>query len=566
MRWPFHFGNAARADDHASAAQPPAPPRPRDWASLAPIQRAIDDAPLTAPSIEFSRSLAGSNEPPLHLETLGHHRTPDGPRGLVVGIANPIESYAPTTELVDRPRRRSEATVSVQAAPEGLPSAMATGAGSLDALEDDSGPDVLARVLPALAGGGPSAPVAISRLTDAGSVELGALRPVQRTTETASAPAAEAGVAAYGNQPPPAPPAGARLSLGLSRRHGLGAPIRSAGPAAVQRSTPPPEFPPSPAETPAGREPHPVAGAFVSELSLQPAGDEDRAQVAGPEQWLRPLPIARRQGAVGRAEGSESSVSSESIGAAPAAGGMGGQTSPSTQLAPALGAVPVSIQRIVGTEALRPVAQQPRSIPEQRRSTPTVPLTSLRPPLTSVRLPAEPAFVGVPVSHSRSLEMFSEMPQPAVQRSPVIPWGPTGAGAPVVRAFRASDSKPLVWNVQRQMPTESPSEDPIVGATSAGEGPSPGAPMMAAAPAAVPAAGAAPTSGEAEGVPHPSEASSASAGGPGAGVPAAGAAAAPHGEKELYELAQALFHPLMRLFRREVLNERERAGFVTDLR
>jgi hypothetical protein len=65
-------------------------------------------------------------------------------------------------------------------------------------------------------------------------------------------------------------------------------------------------------------------------------------------------------------------------------------------------------------------------------------------------------------------------------------------------------------------------------------------------------------------VPQPGQAPAAAAGGPGSGAPAA--AAAPHGEKELHELAQALFHPLMSMVRREVLIERERAGFVTDLR
>ena len=89
--------------------------------------------------------------------------------------------------------------------------------------------------------------------------------------------------------------------------------------------------------------------------------------------------------------------------------------------------------------------------------------------------------------------------------------------------------------------------------------------MMAAAPAAVPAAGAAPMSGGPAGVPQPGEAPPAGATGPGAGAPAT-AGAAPHGEKELHELAQALFHPLMSMVRREVLIERERAGFVTDLR
>jgi hypothetical protein len=107
----------------------------------------------------------------------------------------------------------------------------------------------------------------------------------------------------------------------------------------------------------------------------------------------------------------------------------------------------------------------------------------------------------------------------------------------------------------------------MTGAAPAGQGPSAGTPMMAAAPAIAPTAGAAPgPGGGAEGAPHPGEAMAAGggAGGPGGGAPGAGAT--PHGEKELYELAQALFHPLMSLFRREVLTERERAGFVTDLR
>ena len=552
MRWPFHFGNAARADKDSSAAEPPAPPRRRDWASLAPIQRAIGDAPLTAPSVEFSRSLAGSDEPPLHLETLGHHRTLDGPQGLVMGIANPIESYAPTTELVGRPRRPSEAAVSVQAASEGLPTTPVSGAASTDNLDDESAPDLLSRVLPALTGGGSSAPVAISRLTDASTVELGALRPVQRSTETTSAPAAE--VAAHGNQPPPAPPAGTRLSLGLSRRHGLGAPIRGADTASVQRSTAAPEVQSSPGDTPPAEEPHSTAGSPVSAPTLQLAVEE----VARPEQLLPHLPIARRQAPVGHGEGSEPPISTEATGTAPAAGDVQKQVSPSAQHAPARSAAPISIQRIVGTEPLRPGVQIPRSTPAQHRTTPTVPLTSLQPPLTSLRLRGESAFVSLPASRAPSLETFGEMPQPAVQRSAVA------SGAPVARAFRAPDSNPLVWNVQRLAPGESPGEPPTTSAPSAGEGPSPGSPMMAAAPAAVPSAGAGPTSGEAEGVPQPGQAPAAAAGGPGSGAPAA--AAAPHGEKELHELAQALFHPLMSMVRREVLIERERAGFVTDLR
>ena len=83
--------------------------------------------------------------------------------------------------------------------------------------------------------------------------------------------------------------------------------------------------------------------------------------------------------------------------------------------------------------------------------------------------------------------------------------------------------------------------------------------VPAAAPAAV-------VGRESAGIPAPGEAGPAGAGGPGAGAPAAGSVPAPHGEKEIYELAHELFPPLMSMLRREVLTERERAGFVTDLR
>jgi hypothetical protein len=90
---------------------------------------------------------------------------------------------------------------------------------------------------------------------------------------------------------------------------------------------------------------------------------------------------------------------------------------------------------------------------------------------------------------------------------------------------------------------------------------------MAESPAMTPAA--APAAGvgrESAGIPAAGEAGAAGAGGPGESAPGAGSAPAPRGEKEIYELAHELFPPLMSMLRREVLTERERAGFVTDLR
>lgn len=582
MRWPFHFGKAARADGDA-VPQAAAPPRRRDWASVAPIQRAIGDAPLTAHSLEFRRSLAGSEAPPLSLETLGHHRSPEGPQGLVMGIADPIATYASTAELIGRPRRRAEAAAGVQATSWGHSSAPEADFGPPATQDEDSEPDVPSRMLPAVPVEPPGTPTPVSRLTDASRVELGPLRPVQRSPETAAqVPPTEAGGAPPVNQPAPGLPAGTRLNLGLSRRHGLGAPIRSTEVAAVQRSAEPaasPAVPPpaevqrAPAETPAAAEPQTGAPLAVSELSHQP-GDEDRFRAPIPAEGLAPLPPIRRQGGRGNSDGPDSILAAEEAGTAPDAPSAGPEMQghgSAVPIGPALGSAPASIQRLMGTGPSRPGLRESRTAPESHRTTPTVPLAPFRPPLTTIRMPGEPQLVGMTGGQpSRSFGAAGDMPQPATQRSPALAWSPSGApgGGSGTHAFRAPEPGPLVWNVQRLAPGEAPAAEPMAGAPSAGQSPSAGTPMMAAAPAPAPTAGAAPGSGGgAGGAPHPGEAPApggGAAGGQGGGAPAGGAA--PHGDKELYELAQALFHPLMSLLRREVLTERERAGFVTDLR
>lgn len=112
MRWPLPNwlrGVAGRDDpslgraDGARAAPGPDPgpiPGPdRDagrvaWRELPPVQRAVGAAPLTAPSAEFARGLAGRRVPDLMLAPLGHDVTADGPAGLVSGIAMPLVQRA----------------------------------------------------------------------------------------------------------------------------------------------------------------------------------------------------------------------------------------------------------------------------------------------------------------------------------------------------------------------------------------------------------------------------------------------------------------------------------------
>ena len=109
MRWPFSNWrrSAAGGDDsppgeHAGGAIAPDPaaasadagPRPAAWRELAPIQRAVTAAPLTAPSVEFARDLAGRRQPDPMISPLGHAITTGGPVGLVSGIATPLVQRA----------------------------------------------------------------------------------------------------------------------------------------------------------------------------------------------------------------------------------------------------------------------------------------------------------------------------------------------------------------------------------------------------------------------------------------------------------------------------------------
>jgi hypothetical protein len=568
MRWPFHFGKAARPEDEQAAPAPPPPPQRHDWASLAPIQRTIGDIPLTAPSVEFGQSLAGSEEPALSLEPLGHHRSPEGPQGIVAGIASPVESYSHSTELVVRPRRRAEVAAGVQATLE-----EAEGPATSDSVQtggDDAAPGLLTRVLPAVSVEATRVPAPSNRLTDAGKVEVGPLRPVQRAPETPVP--AEPGVAPVVDEPPPGPPPGTRLSLGLSRRHGLGAPIRGAEPAPLQRliqpafraDSPPTRTHSSPA-SPAASDPHTSVEVPISPASPpQQKHDDVRSGTADLEAALLPLPPARRQTGAGHSDDAGTAGMAETgPDTSPIAPPVPDADAPAARIAaPAAGEALSSLQRLAGPVGLKPAAPDPLRMPAPHRAAPTVPLTSARAPLTAVRHAGEPERVSVPGTqpHSTFGAALPPMALPAVSPSAPMSWGP--AGTPASRPAPSPAHGPLIWNLQRMAAGDAPGEEPITNEQppTAGAGPSAGAPTMAAAAALVPSAGSAPTTGNVAGetAPRPGEAAT--------GAPAPGAAPVAHGEKELDELAHVLFPRLMSLVRFDLLIERERAGLVTDLR
>ena len=112
MRWPswLHLpggpgraasddGRDAPSDDAApgggapAEAGPPAVPVARPtgaWQHVAPVQRAVSDAPLTAPALPFARALATQHPPEPMIQPLGHDVLADGPGGLVGGLARPL--------------------------------------------------------------------------------------------------------------------------------------------------------------------------------------------------------------------------------------------------------------------------------------------------------------------------------------------------------------------------------------------------------------------------------------------------------------------------------------------
>ncbi len=536
MRWPFNLLKASAGQAHATA-EPLPPPRRRDWESLPPIQRAYAPIELTAPSAEFAQSLAGSTEPAVSLEPLGHQRSPEGPSGLVIGLAGPVQTYADATELVRRPRRQPEV-----AAKFGTLEDVSSG-GDLRQ-PPEIADDVLlqpARHLETIDSDLVSPPPGI-RLTQAGPIDLKPIPALQRDRERVAQTTLESSPAEAPGLLP------MHVSLGQSRRRGLGAPIAPGTRVAVQRST---------SDSTAAE--MPPASTGPDEVAAVPAG-------VTPVQTTRATQV---MAAPSRAELPTLHVwrpSDKTV-----------RTTEATSLPPSSLPGPAS--------AHLTLQRSPAAVPPATRSAQSPAQPALAPLVSATRglLASSPSPGRASAAESRQVVYVQELPvlspgtestwdrawRPEAVATSSFPVRPITTETPAVpyRQQTATAHTPLVWNVQRLTPAESPAAEPMAGAPSPGEGPSPGSPVMAESPAMTPAA--APAAGvgrESAGIPAAGEAGAAGAGGPGESAPGAGSAPAPRGEKEIYELAHELFPPLMSMLRREVLTERERAGFVTDLR
>ena len=223
--WPFRPKVEAPAADGPRPV--PAPVIRRDWVGLPPIQRIVGAHPLTAPTDRFRDDLTTHQDPSVSSDTMGHQVSAEAPPGLVLALARPTtRSDGPA--MIPRPRLQRSAAGAVvesgewdrdEAAPElarstPLPaSAHAVAARELPVVAPEPAVQRLIS-LPPDAAPTPVAPVA-QRSAAAPSLLT---TPSQGEVEMAPVPAQ-------------------RLTLGQSRRMGLGAPIRRVPDRSVQRET-----------------------------------------------------------------------------------------------------------------------------------------------------------------------------------------------------------------------------------------------------------------------------------------------------------------------------------------
>jgi hypothetical protein len=274
--WPF-----TRKADAPKADGQPAPALPQfrlEWKGVPPIQRVIEDHPLTVPTEPFATDLTTHQDPRAIAEPLGHQLSLAAPRGLILGIARP-GTRADGPEMLTRPRpsrasqvqrdfdEPAETTAPMEAADIEAP--LATG----DAV---AGP--LIRQLPIVS----ATPLQRTLLTAVGPENEPTPLPSTRDIVLAgSEPAAEP----EGVEPAASLPALPRLTLGQARRLGLGAPLSRVPDTSVQRA--PERAAPPPIVSPA------LPAPTVSEdLPFDPIFPLD---FPTPKPVVAPAPISRPQ-------------------------------------------------------------------------------------------------------------------------------------------------------------------------------------------------------------------------------------------------------------------------------
>src|ERR1700694_1251648 len=225
--WPFKQKVEAPAADGPRPV--PAPVIRRDWVGLPPIQRVVGAHPLTAPSDRFRDDLTTHQDPSVSSDTMGHQISAEAPPGLVLALARPTtRSDGPA--MIPRPRLQRSAAGAVAESGE---------------WDGDGAAPELARPTPLP----PSAPAVASPELPVVAAEPAVQRLISLPPDAAPTPVAPVAQRSAAVPSPftmpiqsdapaeMAPVPAQRLTLGQSRRMGLGAPIKRVPDRSVQRET-----------------------------------------------------------------------------------------------------------------------------------------------------------------------------------------------------------------------------------------------------------------------------------------------------------------------------------------
>src|SRR5713101_6086534 len=214
--WPFRRKVEAPAADGPHPV--PAPVIRRDWAGLPPIQRLVGAHPLTAPSDQFSDDLATHQDPSVSTDTMGHQVSAEAPPGLVLALARPTtRSDGPA--MIPRPRVQRSVASAVAESGE-WDGDEAASESTRPTPVPASAHTVAARELPVV-----TPEPAVQRLVSLPSdAKPTPLPPVAQRSRAVPTPLT---MSAPGDEPADMPSTPLqRLTLGQSRRMGLGAPIK----------------------------------------------------------------------------------------------------------------------------------------------------------------------------------------------------------------------------------------------------------------------------------------------------------------------------------------------------
>ena len=566
LPWPFRFLQRVPADAGRSRSAPVAvAQRERrdlgEWRKVPPIKEVVGPPPLVAPTAPFAADLGAGHTPPPVLAPLGHGKGLDAPSGIVAGLARPVQRAAGGSPRPLAPRRSASSTP-FQTLPtepvqgEGEPAPLPVAAGPS---EPGPNPRRASVVLSPVQ----RAPLELARVSARqvesiesirlpGVVGQPALagRPGPPPIETYASPppipsilvpSQPASAALPGRvlrkpdvaanlSPVAAEPAAPRLTLGQTRRLGLGAPIKGApatakpidapatGPRAplVGAQLKPADTPVVPAIGPPSALPAPAAAPVSARpvtaraISLPPASP---ALPAAPLVSARPLPARVQRAPLGAAH-SVPAGAQRAAAAAPSPQQVKvHRGAAANELAESLQArafthegdiyLPSSAGPLGSTTARRLVAHEMTHVAQQRTFGRNLPeeSSSRGQELERLAVAAEQRL-DLPLAQSQGIESHADQHESldGAQRKPA-----TAAAHPHVETTTIN----LPASVQRA---------PDAGDTS------------------------------------------------GPGTPGSPKSARPQSDADLEELAGQLYGRISRRLRRELLVDRERAGVMVDLR